>query len=310
MRRKFVLLFAAVCFLMPNSDLRAQGIKAIRINEVLVYNDSGYRDDYGVSSGWFEVYNTGVKTLSLGGCYVTNDPQNPKKYRIPKSAQNVTLIPSAYAVFFAYNEPTRSPFHVNFNLFDTSILGNGRAFIALYDQSGKELIDSVSYSVRAQKEGVSFGKYEGEKEAQWKTMEQATPLALNHVSNDMSRSEIYQQKDPHGIIITITSMSVVFLLLVVIAFVFKGTGAYFKKQARKQKAPKEDRKAAAATQAVPAVEGAVEDEVSTAIAAALHLYQNDCHEIEDNGFVLHRTFNQPSPWADKSLNFKRNPIRK
>ena len=42
----------------------------------------------------------------------------------------------------------------------------------------------------------------------------------------------------------------------------------------------------------------------------LHLYADDCHEVEDNGFYLHRTFNQPSPWANKSLNFKRNPIRK
>lgn len=308
MKRKLVLFFAAACLLMPDG-LRAQGIKAIRINEVLVYNDSGYRDDYGVSSGWFEIYNTGVKTLSLGGCYVTNDPANPKKYRIPKSAQNATLIPSAYAVFFAYNEPTRSPFHVNFNLFDTGFIGGGRAFLAIYDQSGKELIDSVSYVVSEQVANRSFGKFEGEKDARWQNLEHATPMALNHTSNDMSRSEIYQQKDPHGWIITITSMSVVFLLLVIIAFVFKGTGAYFKKQTRKQNAPKKEKKESIAA-AVAAANERTDDEITAVIAAALHLYQNDCHEVEENGFYLNRTFNQPSPWANKSLNFKRTPNRK
>ena len=305
MKRKFLLFFAAACMVLPGT-LCGQGIKAIRINEVLVINDSGYRDAYGVSGSWFEIYNTGVRTLSLGGCYITNDPQQPKKYRIPKAAQNATLPPKTYALFFAYNEPSRGAFHVNFDLADTGFIGGGRAFLAIYDQSGKELIDSVSYLVSAQVPNRSLGKSEEMKNPAWEVMEQATPMVLNHISSDMSRAEIYQQKDPHGFLITITSMLVVFLLLIIIALVFKGTGSYFKKQDKKQRAAAEKPQATAAAPA--AVQ--TEDEVAAAIAAALHLYAEDCHEVEDNGFYLHRTFNQPSPWANKSLNFKRNPIRK
>ena len=305
MKRKFLLFFAAACMVLP-ATLCGQGIKAIRINEVLVFNDSGYRDAYGVSGSWFEIYNSGVRTLTVGGCYITNDPQNPKKYRIPKAAQNATLPPKTYALFFAYNEPSRSAFHVNFDLADTGFLKGGRAFLAIYDQSGKELIDSVSYLVSAQVPNRSLGKSEEVKNPEWELMEQATPMALNHISNDMSRAEIYQQKDPHGWMITITSMMVVFLLLIIIAMVFKGTGSYFKKQDKKQRAASE--KPQTVTAAPAAVQA--EDEVAAAIAAALHLYAEDCHEVEDNGFYLHRTFNQPSPWANKSLNFKRNPIRK
>ncbi|MBO4282367.1 MAG: OadG family protein [Bacteroidales bacterium] len=307
MKRKFVLFFAAVCALLPEV-LQAQGIKAVRINEVLVCNDSGYRDAYGVCGSWFELYNTGVKTLSLGGCYLTNDTNNKKKYRIPKNAQDATLAPGAYAVFFAYNEPSRSPFHVNFNLTDTGLLQGGRAYLALYDQSGKELIDSVSYVVSVQRPNISFGKLEGVADAQWQQLETPTPRAMNHFSNDMSRAEIYQQKDPHGWIITLTSMSVVFLLLVIIASVFKGTGSYFKKKARKADASAKG--AAPVKKPAAPVSGDMDDEVTAVIAAALHLYQNDCHEVEDNGFNLQRTFNQPSPWANKVLNFRRTPIRK
>jgi sodium pump decarboxylase gamma subunit len=305
MKRKLLLFFAVAC-IGAAGTLQAQGIKAIRINEVLVINDSGYRDAYGVSGSWFEIYNTGVRTLSLGGCYITNDPNTPKKYRIPKAAQNATLPPKTYALFFAYNEPSRGAFHVNFDLADTGFIDGGRAFLAIYDQSGKELIDSVTYLVSAQLPNRSFGKSEEVRNPAWEQMEQATPMALNHVSSDMSRAEIYQQKDPHGFLITITSMLVVFLLLIIIALVFKGTGSYFKKQGRKQQVATEKPQANAA---VPAAVQA-EDEVAAAIAAALHLYAEDCHEVEDNGFYLHRTFNQPSPWANKSLNFKRNPIRK
>jgi len=306
MKRKLLLFFVVACIGVTGT-LRAQGIKAIRINEVLVYNDSGYRDPYGVSGSWFEIYNTGVRTLTVGGCYITNDPQNPKKYRIPKAAQNATLPPKSYALFFAYNEPSRSAFHVNFDLADTGFIGGGRAFLAIYDQSGKELIDSVTYQVSAQVPNRSFGKSEEVKNPEWELMEHSTPMALNHISNDMSRAEIYQQKDPHGWLITITSMMVVFLLLIIIALVFKGTGSYFKKQGQKQQAAANAPKRSAA----PAVSsGTPEDEVAAAIAAALHLYAEDCHEVEENGFYLHRTFNQPSPWANKSLNFKRNPIRK
>lgn len=305
MKRKFVLFFVVSCFFLPGR-MHAQGIKALRINEILVYNDSdsGYQDNYGVRSGWFEIYNSGVKTLNLGGCYITNDPENPIKYRIPKSAQNATLIPNAYAVVFAYNKPLRSPFHVNFNLTDT-LLSGGRAYLAIYDQSGKELIDSVSYVLSEQKSNVSIGKKEDETNPKLEPMDPPTPLAINSNSSDKSRAEIYSEKDRHGFIITITCMGVVFLLLLVIAIVFKCTGAYFKRHGN-EKYKRIGKFAGIKNFYMKNAD----DEIAAVIAATLYLYRSDCHEIEDDGFYLNRTFNQPSPWANKLLNFRRTPIRK
>ena len=40
----------------------AQGAKSIRINEVLVTNNTNYQDDYGVQSAWIELFN---KEMSL-----------------------------------------------------------------------------------------------------------------------------------------------------------------------------------------------------------------------------------------------------
>ena len=308
MRRNFVFIFALVCLGMPFA-VHAQGIKAVHINEVLVYNDSGYQDDYGVRGGWFEIYNSGVKTLTVGGCYVTNDPSNPKKYRIPKTAQNATLPPKAYAVFFAYNEPTRGAFHVNFKLSDTGLVGGDLAYLALYDQSGKELIDSVTYHVSAQKPDCSFGKVEEDENGDWRVLEHVTPMTLNHISNDRSRSEIYGEKDPHGLIITATSVSVVFLLLFVIAVVFTCTGSYFKRKEAKEAQPAA--KGPQASSEKPAAPASQADgDIPAVIAAALYLYQQDCHEEEETGFYLNRGINQSTPWSSKSLNFKRTPIRK
>lgn len=40
----------------------------LRINEVLVYNDSNYVDDFGKHSPWIEIFNTAYNKVDIGGC--------------------------------------------------------------------------------------------------------------------------------------------------------------------------------------------------------------------------------------------------
>jgi len=328
---KKILLLVAITMSLTATG---QGVKSLRINEVLVKNDSDYVDPYGVRSGWFEVFNTGYAMADIGGCYVTNDINNPTKYRVPKGNPRTQIAARAYALFFAYDKGDRGIFHVNFSL-------DEKGFLAIYDQSGKELIDSVNYDISAQKPDRSFGKMENEpvKNAHWYFDLEPTPEAINYVTVEKTRSEKYEDADPYGIIITITTMSVVFFVLILLAFIFKQTGKYFKRKAEVDKANKELQLLVKTGKYIKNtgkyIKGKVEmgihhkteektveqqpdvQDVKTdneldiaAIAMALHLHFDDQHEVEQTGFWLNRSLNHQTTWTSKNILFKKSPLKK
>ncbi|MCL2131432.1 MAG: OadG family protein, partial [Lentimicrobiaceae bacterium] len=225
----FLVAVAVAAGLTANAS-----VKDLRINEVLIKNETNYVDPYGVRCGWFEVFNTGYSMADIGGCYVTNDTNNKKKYRIPKGNPKTRIAARAYALFFAYDKGDRGIFHINFSL-------DEKGFLAIYDQSGRVLIDSVWYDISAQKPDLSFGKMENEpvETAKWRHGLDPTPEAINYVTVEETRSEKYKRADPHGIIITVTTMTVVFIVLTTLAFIFTYTGRYFKRKADEKKANRE-----------------------------------------------------------------------
>ncbi len=295
--RVFLFLFLSV----SSWAVWGQGVRDLRINEVLVKNDSNYIDQYGVHSGWFEVFNTGYATADIGGCYVTNDINNPRKYRIPKGDPRTRIASRTYALFYAYNSTDRGIFHVNFSLDEVG-------FLALFDQSGKELLDSVSYDINTQIPDVSFGKMENEplSTAKWQVLEEPTPEAINYTKVEKTRGEKYSETDPSGWILTATTMSIVFLMLTLLALIFTGSGKWFQRRENKGKDPVQTGQKAEATPVVLPTE----DSDIIAIATALHLYFNDEHEVEQTGFWLKRQLNEQPAWASKNLLFKQLPNRK
>ncbi|MDR1793424.1 MAG: OadG family protein [Bacteroidales bacterium] len=292
-----------LCFLAVLMNTQAQGIKNVRINEVLVKNDSNCIDNYGIRSGWFEVFNTGYSTVNLGGCFVTNDINNPKKYRIAKGDASTILAPRSYAMFYAYQNSDRGIFHVNFSL-------DEKGFLALFDQSGKVLIDSVSYDIAAQIADISFGKMENiaDKEAQWTTIENPTPGAVNYTKIEETRAEKFAKTDPHGFIITITCMGVVFLLLAFLGVTFTLIGRRFKRRTERLTA-KMETDAPIAQEKSTQVQHNQENNDLIAIAMALHLYFNEQHEDEPTGFYLNRGLNFSNGWSAKYQMFKKSPNR-
>lgn len=283
--------------------VKGQGIKDVRINEILVKNDSNCIDQYGVHSGWFELFNTGYSTADVGGCFVTNNIDNPTKYRIPKGDPRTKMASRTYSLFYAYNSVDRGIFHVNFSLDEIG-------FLALFDQSGRILIDSVSYDVAAQRADISFGKMENVplEKATWEIMEEPTPNAINYTTVEKTRAEKYAEADRYGVIITITTMAIVFTVLLLLSIIFINTGRYFKRKASSKKQKKEipSIRSVQNTQETPNT-----DELElAAIAMALHLYFDDQHEVEQTGFWLNRHLNQQTPWAAKHILFKKSPRRK
>jgi len=115
-------LVVLVVLCMGIRNVNAQSAMDLRINEILVHNDSNYVDDFGQHSAWIEIYNTAFNSVNVGGLYLTDDITNPTKYFIPKG-QPITLIPQeSYVVFWADNEPDRGIRHLNFKLEENKTL--------------------------------------------------------------------------------------------------------------------------------------------------------------------------------------------
>ena len=83
------------------------------------------------TSGWIEIFNSAYNSVNIGGMYLTNDPANPTKYRIPTGNSITKIEPRSYLVFFADKHPTRGVQHLNFSLQDTN-------YLALYDAMAKQ----------------------------------------------------------------------------------------------------------------------------------------------------------------------------
>jgi hypothetical protein len=66
---------------------------------------------------WFEIYNPGANAINLAGMYVSDDPADPFKYKIPNtSASQTTIQPNSYLVFWADEQGAQGARHTNFKL--------------------------------------------------------------------------------------------------------------------------------------------------------------------------------------------------
>ncbi len=122
----------------------------LRINEISgIPSNSGYLGDY----NWFEVTNIGNQAIDLAGYYLSNDPYNPIKYKIPVGFDSLTVIPPhGHKVFIAENTPEIGPLQVPFKLKGES----GSVVIAAMAGDRIEIIDRVDYTVLGK--GTTFGR--------------------------------------------------------------------------------------------------------------------------------------------------------
>ncbi len=259
--------------------LRAQSSIDLKINEILVQNDSGYIDDFGQHSPWIEIFNTAFNYVDIGGCYLTNDPSNPRKYPIPKGDPLTRIAPRNYIVFWAANQPTHGIRHLNFDLRDSR-------FLALYDADGRTLIDSLSWG--PQNAGISYGRTE-DGSLPWAHLPKNTPNANNNTEPKTSAAQQFQQIDPVGIGLAAIAMSVVFLVLLMLFIIFKNfSNAFIFMEKRKEK---KQRSLGSA--------GFPPDENLVAVGLAIHLYIKEIQEHEDLILTIKKVSRTYSPWSSK-----------
>ena len=273
----FTLFFA--------TGIQAQRVTSMRINEVLVINEDNFVDDYGKRSGWIEIYNNSAGTVNIGGCYLTDDRHNPKKYPIPKGDVMTKIPPGQHALFWADGMASRGTFHVNFILDPDK-----ENYIAFYDTDGKTLVDEVTVPA-GQQPDVSYGrKVDGQDE--WVYFTKVTPNTNNLTLDTNEKIENFQQKDSFGIGMTIVAMSVVFIGLILLFFMFKAAGKTAVKIS-KLNAIK------AGAEHVHEKDIIEDGAVIAAIAAALYEVSEGDHDIESTVLTIQKVTRRYSPWSSK-----------
>ncbi len=294
MKRTALVILLAVWGL----GAKAQGtLSEVKINEVMVYNQTNYIDHYGERLGWIELFNTGHSVVDLAGAYLTvKEGSENLTYRIPQSEQS-KMGPRSYRVFFCDGNATKGVFHTNFTLDQTG-------YIALLTSSG-QVVTSVRYEVADQLPDVSVGwKAENGKEV-FGQLDAATPGATNELLIEVPKHELFRRNDPYGTMMSITAMVVVFSALTVLFILFalfgKGMVWLAKKRSEQQaellsKSPKGN-----------AFSG---EEQIAAIAMALAQYQREEHDRESTILTINRVARAYSPWNSKIYGLRQIPEKR
>ena len=298
---KHLKLFLAVVGLTLCFTAGAQSQDAMRLNEYLIVNTDDMQDDFGQHSSWIELFNSSYGTVDIAGCFLSDDPANLKKYAIPGGDLQTKIKPRQHVVFWADGKPQRGTFHVSFDL------ENAKEII-FTKGDGKTIIDRIPIR-HDLGENISFGRAEdgigstdGTGEG-WTTMSPTSPSTNNKHVDKAAKPDRMKEIDPYGWVLALTAMSVVFLALILLYFIFKGIGNANIRAGKKRSA------AAAGTDVKASAYGEVPGEVYAAIATAMHLYQQDDENHDEESFVvtLHHTDRTYSPWSSKIYTLRQTP---
>jgi len=118
----------------------------LTVNEFMADNGSTVADEAGDYDDWIEIHN-GSSTLSwdLGGMYLSDDPSQPTKWRIPG---DTWLPPGGVLLLWADGEEGEGPLHTNFELeatggqialFDRDVFGNALLSARVYTAQGTDV---------------------------------------------------------------------------------------------------------------------------------------------------------------------------
>lgn len=106
----------------------------VLITEAMASNDTVLQDAFGEYPDWLELYNTTDRTISLKGCYLSDDMDKKQQYLLP----DLVLKPHSYEVVYASGRDTTAEngeIHTNFKL-------SAGEQIGLFQ--GEELLSSFS----------------------------------------------------------------------------------------------------------------------------------------------------------------------
>ena len=309
MRKNRIGIFLSLLLLIGFTSCTEQKSNSkLVINEVLVDNQTNFQDDYGVHSGWIEIFNKAYSTADLAGCLlkVSSQPGDTVTYFIPKGDVLTSIKPRQHTLFWADGNPRRGTFHTNFVLSKTNA-----NWIGLYD-SGKKLLDQVVVPAGILAAKQSYAGV-GDASAEWEVKgasadKYVTPSTNNQTIESNPKMDKFEQHDPVGIGMAISAMSVVFLGLILLYICFKliGKAAIKLRKRNAMIAHNITDKQEAKEKKL----GEAPGEVIAAISMALHEAQGADHDVEETILTISRVKRSYSPWSSKIYTLRETPHKK
>ena len=212
-KRLLILVTVAIAAVMSVS---AQGRRGLRINEVMISNDSSsVVDDFGRYNAWIELFNTTFGPLEISSVYLTNDPANNTLYPIPLGDVNTEIPTRQHILFWADGQHEKGTFHTNF----TFTPGQDN-YVAIYDADGKTLIDEIvvpgtllpgqSYARKVDGEG-GVANQDAWEVRDGSAERYITPSSTNIIKSENPKIRQFAEQDARGGAMAIMAMGLVFL---------------------------------------------------------------------------------------------------
>lgn len=305
------LLTLAVVMVAAIGLLSAQGRRGLRINEVMIANDSSsIVDDFGRYNAWIELFNSTFGPLEISSVYLTNDSTVPALYPIPLGDVNTEIPTRQHIIFWADGQQEKGTFHTNF------VFTPGRDnYVAIYDADGKTLIDEIIVPASLLP-GQSYArKVDGEggvnNPEAWEVRDGSgtayiTPSSNNIIKSENPKIRRFAEQDARGGAMAIMAMCIVFAALLVLSisfYIISRIGASMSARA------KEKALAGAGGESLAGSSADVDSgEVIAAISMALHDHL-DAHDRENTVLTINKVRRAYSPWSSKIYSLRELPRR-
>ncbi len=290
------LIFAALAIIAS-----AQSRSALRINEVMVSNDSSLVDEYGNRGAWIELFNSNFAPLEISSVYLTNDSTDKRKYPVPLGDVNTNIPKRQHVVFFADGEPNRGTFHTNFTL----VSGKDN-WIGIYDADGSTLIDEVIIPASLLPNQSWARTEDGEGEWALRTggaNDYITPSSANVIKDTNKKIELFAERDENGFGMTIMAMAIVFTALLLLCLCFYAIGKIGSAVSRMNKMRAHGVSKEEAREHITEHDSG---EIIAAIAMALNEHLN-AHDSENTILTINKVKRAYSPWSSKIYGLREVP---
>lgn len=146
---RHILLLVINLFIFLNFSFSQE----ININEILASNQTILADEADEYDDYIEIFNSGNVIVNVADLYITDNEDNPGKFRIADTnPTQTTILPGGFLILWADNDPEQGILHLNFRLSkDGDYTG-----IYLLKEGEYQVVDELSFG--EQQDDISYGR--------------------------------------------------------------------------------------------------------------------------------------------------------